>query len=182
MENYPVPAASTKDIYTYYAGWITWLFFPSLATVVNLISVVFHRLLRHPEIMKEIINEQNQVFGNHYSDDNSKDCFTIVSVRKLVKLDSVCRESFRTNKEFNVSERANVGRESVILSNGVVIPPGEFYVLFNLWINHQDSILQKDTIGSYEKFEPFRHLETSQSVTKTGDDFLLFGLGKHVCP
>ncbi|KAI9250128.1 cytochrome P450 [Phascolomyces articulosus] len=182
MENYPIPTLSRKDIYTYYAGWMTCLFFPSVPTIANLISAVFHRLLQHPEIIEELINEQNEVFGDpHYSNRGGGGCFTIESARKLVKLDSVCRESFRTNKEFTASDRTNVGSESVILSNGVIIPPGQD-VLLNLWINHQDNNLQKDTIGSYEKFEPYRHLETNHSVTKSGDDFLLFGIGKHVCP
>ncbi|KAI9250131.1 cytochrome P450 [Phascolomyces articulosus] len=159
-----------------------WLFFPSIAPVNELISSVLHRLLRHQEIMNELINEQSEVFGDHlYPDAGSTDCFTIESVRKLVKLDSVCRESFRTNKGFTATDRTNVGGESVILSNGVAIPPGQD-VLLNSWINHQDSKLQRDNIGNYEKFEPFRHLETNHRVTRTGDDFMLFGVGKHVCP
>ena len=125
IENYPQPAGSQKDIYTFYAGYIMWLVFPSVATIGQLIASVLHRLLEQPELIDELISEQREVFGDIASGDDVKDHLTTTeSIRKLVKLDSICRESFRANNDNTGSDRTNSGCDSVVLSNGVVIPSG----------------------------------------------------------
>ena len=55
-------------------------------------------------------------------------------------------------------------------------------VLLNFWANHHDNDLQKDSIGNYNKFEPFRYVGMGRPSTKIGDDYLVFGEGKHACP
>ncbi|KAI9248824.1 cytochrome P450 [Phascolomyces articulosus] len=163
-----------------------WLFFPSIAPIDDLISSVLHRILQYPNILSELILEQNQVLGHLSPSSTSscsipEDCFTTEAIRKLVKLDSVCRESFRANNQYTASDRTNIGSEDMILSNGIAIPSGQ-NILLNGWINHRDDELQKDNLGNYDTFEPFRHIGTNHTVTKTGNDFLLFGVGRHVCP
>lgn len=51
-----------------------------------------------------------------------------------------------------------------------------------MWGNHQDASLQRDAIGDYDQFKPFRFVGLDRPSTKVGDDFLLFGLGSHACP
>ncbi|KAI7853439.1 hypothetical protein BDC45DRAFT_570212 [Circinella umbellata] len=166
------PVESQKDIYTFYAGYMLWLVFPSVATISELIASVLHRLLEQPKLINELINDQNEAFGDLASVDDIKNYLTSAeSIRKLVKLDSVCRESFRISNDITASDRTNSDSNNVILSNGIIIPP-----------SYHDSKVQKDTLENYDKFEPFRHLETQLTTTKTGEDSMLFGIGKHVCP
>ncbi|KAG2225624.1 hypothetical protein INT45_013735 [Circinella minor] len=79
---------------------------------------------KQPKLIDELINEQNEVFGDLVFEDDIKNYLTSVeSIRKLVELDSVCRESFRANNDITASDRTNSGSDNVILSNGVIIPP-----------------------------------------------------------
>ncbi|KAI9257382.1 cytochrome P450 [Phascolomyces articulosus] len=55
-------------------------------------------------------------------------------------------------------------------------------VLLNVWVNHHDSDFQKDSNGNHYKFDPFRHLSASRPASKIGNDYLVFGEGKHACP
>ncbi|KAI9257383.1 cytochrome P450 [Phascolomyces articulosus] len=180
IENYPPPPHCKADIYTYYTHWMIALIFASVHTTTEHATIVLYRLLEQPEIMAELIEEQKLVYGdNLYC--NNDEVFTSDSIKQLVKLDSVCREALRAKNEFLSLPHTNSSNQNIILSNGVVIPPGHD-VLVNFWMNHRDTDLQKDTIGNYNKFEPFRYVDMHRPATKIGDDFLVFGEGRHACP
>lgn len=55
-------------------------------------------------------------------------------------------------------------------------------VLINMWGNHRDAKIQRDTIGDHHDFKPFRFVGLDRQSTKIGDDFLMFGQGRHACP
>ncbi|KAI8147549.1 cytochrome P450 [Fennellomyces sp. T-0311] len=174
IENYPPPPTCDIDIYNYYANWMIVLIFASVHTTTEHGTIVLYRLLQHPDIIEELLREQNEVLGG-------STLFTGEVVRKLVKLDSVCREALRFKNDFFALPHRNVSGGNIALSNGVVIKPGD-NVLLNVWSNHRDSNLQRDIHGNHDTFEPFRFVNTDRPATKIGDDYLVFGEGKHACP
>ncbi|KAI9470411.1 cytochrome P450 [Zychaea mexicana] len=181
IENHPPPPSYPGNCYTYFTNWVIALIFASVATTTEHGALVLYRMLQHPEIVDELVQEQKDVFGEDILNSKDNNVFTGESLRKLVKLVSVCREAIRMRNEYLTLPHTNIGKQSFTLSNGVVIPPGQ-EVLLDVWANHHDSRLQRDNLGNYDKFEPFRHLEIGRSSTKIGDDYLVFGEGKHACP
>ncbi|KAI9470409.1 cytochrome P450 [Zychaea mexicana] len=178
IENYAPPASSDTNIYTYFTHWMIALTFAAIHTTSEHATVVLYRLLQQPEIIDELLQEQKEVFGDDHTNSN---VFTGDAIKKLVKLDSVCREALRAKNVFLDLPHSNTGGQSITLSNGVVIPSGHD-VLLNQWMNHHDNELQKDTAGNYDNFEPFRYVDMHCPSTKIGDGYLTFGEGKHACP
>ncbi|KAG2224162.1 hypothetical protein INT45_000177, partial [Circinella minor] len=182
LENYPPPATYNSDIYTYYSHWMIGLIFAAVHTTSEHGTMILYRLLKHPEIINELIEEQKQVFKDNFNSCNGDyDDITTESLKKLVKLDSVCRETLRVKNDFLTLPHANISNKHIVLSNGVAIPPGQD-VLLNAWANQHDSDFQKDSKGNYYEFMPFRYVGIDRPSTKIGDDYLVFGEGKHACP
>ncbi|KAG2224161.1 hypothetical protein INT45_000176 [Circinella minor] len=184
IEKHPPQPNNKTDKYTYFAHWMIVLVFVSVFTTTEHATIVLYRILQHPEIMDELIKEQKEIYGNDIilnKNNKSEDIFTADSVKKLIKLDSLCREALRTKNEYFQLPHTNISKQNITLSNGVIIPP-DHDVLVNFWANHRDKELQKDTIGNHDKFEPFRYVGMGRPSTKIGDDFLVFGEGKHACP
>lgn len=147
-----------------------------------------YRLLQHPELIPELLEEQNQVLCEYLGEDvvNSTDdavlLFTFDVVRNLPKLDSLCRESLRLRNDYFTLTHKYLGKNKITLSNGAVVKPGE-YVLINTWYNHTADDIQHDNSGGFSDFQPFRYANLRDRLsTKIGDDYLIFGLGKHACP
>lgn len=177
-----------KELVQHLTDWIIQLIFASIHTTSENSTVVMYRLLQHPELIPELLEEQNQVLCEYLGEDvvNSTDdavlLFTFDVVRNLPKLDSLCRESLRLRNDYFTLTHKYLGKNKITLSNGAVIKPGE-YVLINTWYNHTADDIQHDNSGGFSDFQPFRYanLQDRQS-TKIGDDYLIFGLGKHACP
>ncbi|KAI9246698.1 cytochrome P450, partial [Phascolomyces articulosus] len=140
---------------------------------------VLYRLLQHPEVTEELLKEQQQVLQESGLDPNGKsvDVFTCDVLKKMLKLDSVVRESLRLRNQFYELPHTNIRNHNVVLSNGTIIPPDRD-VLINLWHNHHHGE-GEENIG---EFKPFRFVDTRYPATKVGDNYLVFGEGKHACP
>ncbi|OAD73715.1 CYP5311 protein, partial [Phycomyces blakesleeanus NRRL 1555(-)] len=54
-------------------------------------------------------------------------------------------------------------------------------VLIDIWKNHRDPEIQND-LKDVEQFKPFRFVSSEKQATKVGEDFLVFGMGRHACP
>ena len=129
IESYPPVADCKTDKYTYFAHWMIVLVFASVFTTTEHATIVLYRILQHPEVIDELIEEQKEIYGHDIilnKNNNSEEIFTADSIKKLIKLDSVCRESLRTKNEYFQLPHTNSSKQNITLSNGVVIPPGNF--------------------------------------------------------
>ena len=56
-------------------------------------------------------------------------------------------------------------------------------VLINAWYNQQSNSWDElSTVGDRSEFKPYRYVKSGYPSTKVGDDYLVFGEGKHACP
>ncbi|KAI9019971.1 cytochrome P450 [Phycomyces nitens] len=160
---------------------ITALIFASIHTTSEASTVVLYRILANPEIVDELRKEQEEVFREEGTDKNfGAQVFTRDIIKKFVKLDSVCREASRLKSEFIKFGHEYDGPSPITLSNGAIISPGDD-VLIDLWKNHRDSEIQHGMEDPCE-FKPFRFVNADKQSTKVGEDYLVFGMGRHACP
>ncbi|KAL0094324.1 cytochrome P450 [Phycomyces blakesleeanus] len=160
---------------------ITAIIFASIHTTSEAATTVLYRILDNPEVIEALREEQDQVFRKEGIDENAgAEVFTRSIIKQFVKLDSVCRESSRLKNEFIKLPHAYEGTTPLKLSNGAIIKPGE-EVLIDIWKNHRDPEIQND-LKDVEQFKPFRFVSSEKQATKVGEDFLVFGMGRHACP
>ncbi|KAF8934048.1 cytochrome P450 [Dissophora ornata] len=97
-------------------------------------------------------------------------------LKKLIKMDSFIREVLRYQlPRITATHRA---RADVTLSNGMVITKGTRATV-NVHSVHQKEALQGP---EPEEFRPWRFVGKNRGAVKAGTDFVVFGLGRHVCP
>ncbi|CAO3627488.1 unnamed protein product [Cunninghamella blakesleeana] len=169
------------DIYTYCAENITQLIFAAIHTTSENSTISLYRIMSHPGLVDELLEEQNQVLKDEGLDENcGPEVFTREILNKFVKLDSAIRESFRCRNDNISLPHKNISNESIILSNGVTIRPGES-VYINMFSNHYNTDIQK-ALDDIREYSPLRFVDSGKNSTKIGDDFLLFGMGRHACP
>ncbi|KAF8930583.1 hypothetical protein BGZ58_008168 [Dissophora ornata] len=100
---------------------------------------------------------------------------TVAAIKRMVHMDSFVREVFRYRTErLALVHRA---RTNVTLSSGIVISKGSS-VIINMRSVHQSPEQGEDVT----EFRPWRFVGKTKAATKTGSDFLAFGIGKHACP
>ncbi|KAI8337991.1 cytochrome P450 [Chlamydoabsidia padenii] len=160
---------------------MTQLIFAALHTTSENGTLVFYRLLDNPEVMEELLEEQNQVLKDAgYDSDVGPEVFNRDILNKLVKLDSVIRESCRLRNDYIALPHKNISNKIITLSGGAMIRPGE-HAFICRFSNHRDENLHKvsDDIAT---FNPYRFVNQDTNSTKGGEDFLFFGMGKHACP
>ncbi|KAI9309164.1 cytochrome P450 [Cunninghamella echinulata] len=169
------------DIYVYCSENITQLIFAALHTTSENSTIALYRILNHPGLIDELLEEQNEILEMEGFDKScGPEVFTREIVNKFVKLDSAIRESLRVRNDYITLPHVNISQENVILSNGVIIRPGDS-VFINLTSNHYDPYIQK-TIDDLKAYNPLRFINAGKNATKIGDDFLIFGLGPRSCP
>ncbi|KAI9268107.1 cytochrome P450, partial [Phascolomyces articulosus] len=183
IENVEVPRHT--NLISHIVNYTIGLIFASIHTTSENGTIVLYRILQHPKLMEELLEEQNEVLKQHgiHPSGAAKDVFTFEIVKGLPKLDSIVRESMRLRNEFYELPHSNVGNNKVVLSNGTIIQPGED-VLINSWYNQQYDGWEdyKEINDDRSEFKPYRFLNTGRPSTKIGDDYLVFGEGKHACP
>lgn len=164
------------------------LIFASIHTTTEISTTVLYRLLQHPELIPELLEEQDQVLHSFLgedvvkSTDDAATLFTYDVVHNLPKLDSLCRESIRLRNDYLIMSHKYIGKNKFTFSNGAVIKPGE-YIIINSWYNHRAEEVQQDNTDDHFEFQPFRYANLpDRQATKIGSDYLIFGLGKNACP
>ncbi|ORX60471.1 cytochrome P450 [Hesseltinella vesiculosa] len=180
LENSLPPA--NIDLINYLVSWVTILVFSSMFTTAETAAVAIYRLVQFPEMAEELYQEQVEVLEAAGFDASAgPEVFTEDMVKKLVKLESVIRETGRAGPRCVRLPHTNITNETIVLSCGACIPPGE-NCFINVYANHNDPDLQR-SIDDLSEFKPFRFvgLETNSAVMAS-DSFLVFGLGKHSCP
>lgn len=177
------PNSNTKsNIYDYVVDTLTALIFAALHTTSENSTVVLYRLLQHPELMDELVAEQDAVLVEHgLPKDSSARVMTRQIIKQFEKLDSVCRESFRIRNDYLGLSHTYEGKKDFVLSNGAIIKPGEKAII-NIWGNHRRNNTSQLSGQNYFGFDPYRFVKQDKQATKISEDFLLFGLGKHACP
>ncbi|KAI9250550.1 cytochrome P450 [Phascolomyces articulosus] len=191
-----------QDVYTFIMNQLLFLTFASIHTTTENGTIVLYRLLQNPDVLNELLEEQNDVLrqevfttidpDKQQNGGNPSHVFTADRIKKMTKLDSVCREALRLRSQFYELAHTNVTNQNIVLSNGTVIPP-DGDVLINFWHNHHNKKEGKYNdvdskhidVNEYDdlaEFKPFRYVNTGYPSTKVGDDYLVFGEGKHACP
>ncbi|KAI8337990.1 cytochrome P450 [Chlamydoabsidia padenii] len=160
---------------------MTNIIFAALHTTSENGTLVFYRLLDNPQVMEDLLEEQNQVLEKAgYDGDVGPEVFTREILNKFTKLDSVIRETCRLRNDYIALPHKNISNKIITLSGGAMIRPGErAYV--TPFSNHRDANIQKVN-GNINGFDPYRFLDQDKNSTKIGEDFLFFGMGKRACP
>ncbi|CAO3609079.1 unnamed protein product [Cunninghamella blakesleeana] len=172
------------------------LFFVGVLTTVGTTIGVIMGLVKQKELLEELQKEQEQAIDNEIQEqkqlgtskltDNDvidRDEFMIKNInhiyRRMAKLDSYLRESFRYGANTIGHSHTNISDHDVVLKSGAVIKPGEA-VYINLYHVHQNNKnkLEEDL----SEFKAFRHVGQQTPSTKVGENYLLFGMGKNACP
>lgn len=171
-----------SDLMKFVVDMLTMLIFAALHTTSENSTVVLYRLLQHPEVMDTLVEEQEAVLQEEGLPKNAPSTMlTRKMIKRLDKLDSVCRESFRLKNDYLALPHRYKGKEPFTLSNGAVIKPGERAII-NTWMNHVSSGTPASATHDYEGWDPYRFVEKDKQATKISEDYLFFGLGKHACP
>ncbi|KAK7959440.1 uncharacterized protein PG986_004294 [Apiospora aurea] len=158
----------------------------SSLTVTNL---VLDLISSRAEVLDELRNEITTVLAE------TQGVWTKTAMYRMVKLDSVFRESARLNTLTAVAlRRVVVAPEGLTTPSGLHIPHGNFCAVPSLGVLTDD----RKYPGANE-FDPFRfvdlrrlvdtgerlpdHMERARmSFAATGNDYLAFGNGRQACP
>ncbi|KAI8062563.1 cytochrome P450 [Gongronella butleri] len=168
-------------------------FFVGVMTTVATAVGLLQGLLKRSPVVGLLRQEQEQAIADEMAeqqcvgkidaaDEQDTDAFlaknAVYIYRRLVKLDSMMREGLRFGASDLGHAHTNTGDAPVVLRSGAVIQPGEevYISLFDVHYNYAN----KDE-KPLNEFDPFRHVH-GNTVTKVGEDFVTFGLGKHACP
>ncbi|XP_009802012.1 cytochrome P450 71AU50-like [Nicotiana sylvestris] len=140
----------------------------SMDTASTAIDWTFTELLRHPNVMKKLQNELEQVVGTNRMVEES-------DLEKLDYLDMVVKEGFRLHPVAPLL----LPRESIedCIVDGFDIPKGS-RILVNTWAIGRDP----EAWPEPEKFKPERFV--GSNIDLRGRDFQLlpFGSGRRSCP
>ncbi|ORY98209.1 cytochrome P450 [Syncephalastrum racemosum] len=170
------------DLMRFVVDMLTLLIFAALHTTSENSTLVIYRLLQHPEVMDALVEEQEAVLQEEgLPKDAPSTMLTRKMIKKLDKLDSACRESFRLKNDYLALPHLYTGKKPLTLSNGAVIKPGERAII-NSWMNHTSSGTPASATHGYDSWDPYRFFGKDKQATKISEDYLFFGLGKHACP
>ncbi|GBC01480.1 hypothetical protein RclHR1_00420042 [Rhizophagus clarus] len=146
--------------------------FASVHTTSNFLTFCLYELVNNPQYHEELLEEQEQLYKS-----NENPYYSIEQVAKLRKLDSFIKETMRVNANY-VSLQHKTLSSYFTFSNGYQVPKGRIVYIRTGEI-HSDKELQGQNA---DEFYAFRYLKKSSPVTRAEKGFLLFGLGKHMCP
>ncbi|KAI8140540.1 cytochrome P450 [Fennellomyces sp. T-0311] len=161
------------------------IIFASMSTTTQEATAILYHLLQDSGYLNEILQEQRELIEQHTANlsAENEEVFTTELLRKMIKLESFCRESLRFGNQFYDNGHTNIGDTSIILSNGTMIEP-DGDVLINIYYNHRSESWSGTSTGyGRAEFKPFRFVGTGKRSTSVGDDdYLPFGQGRHACP
>ena len=119
---------------------LLFLTFASIHTTTENGTIVLYRLLQNPKLIEVLLEEQKYVLEQEQHDqqkmsqekesnkkNRTNEIFTSDIIKKMVKLDSVCREALRLRSQFYELPHTNVSDHNIVLSNGTIIPSGKSY-------------------------------------------------------
>ncbi|KAG0163763.1 hypothetical protein DFQ28_009719 [Apophysomyces sp. BC1034] len=184
------PGELTDAYFESLTTWLISMIFVGVHTTTEATTHVVYQLVVHHECIEELLEEQEEVLreeaaarGIIYDPTKASDdgLFSPEVYKKLVKLDSFIRETFRARSRGFNHAHTHTGKKDIVLRSGAVIHPGE-EVYINMWHVHHDEKTQKAANEDIYNFHPYRYVGLGKQATKIGDDFVTFGLGRHACP
>ncbi|KZT00342.1 cytochrome P450 [Laetiporus sulphureus 93-53] len=152
---------------------LTLVFF-SIHTTTKRTTICLYNLAKYPQFLQELLDEQKAILGDNWMDGT----VTLDHLKRLVKLDSFIRESFRTGGRSIALPHKIVGMDAWALPGGFVLPKG---TVVN--INTDDVYYSPELQGpNPEEFNAWRFVGTDKGAARIGPDMVAFGLGRHACP
>ncbi|KAK9693329.1 hypothetical protein K7432_013972 [Basidiobolus ranarum] len=156
------------------------LIFASIHTTSMNSNFTLYYIAAYPEYVDELLKEQDEVFKELGITDTSNPVTTWTSdvIRKLEKLDSFVRETFRFRDDHLALPHRHMEFKDIKLANGMVVPNGQ-----HVSLDHEEIYNNEEWQGANpEKFDPWRFVGKNKQATKIGADFLPFGIGRFACP
>ncbi|CAG8565208.1 793_t:CDS:10, partial [Dentiscutata heterogama] len=138
------------------------IIFAAIHTTSQAISNVLYEYGARHEYWKELLEENNRI-----SHEVKDEYLSIQEVNKMVRLDSFIRETLRFWQPI-------VGLEHKTLNDFYTFSNGRNVYMYTAEIH--------DTDPNTNTFDGFQYVEKNFRATKTGREYILFGLGRHACP
>lgn len=105
---------------------MTQIIFAALHTTSENGTLSFYRLLDNPQVLEDLLEEQNQVLEEAgYDKTVGPEVFTREILNKFVKMDSVIRETSRLRNDYIGLPHLNTSKKTITLSGGAMIRPGK---------------------------------------------------------
>lgn len=102
------------------------LIFVGVHTTSEAVTYVMYCLVKHPEYIPELRQEQAKVLSDEGVTDQERDVvYTPAMFRQMVKLDSFIRECMRTRMTGIGQPHTNISEEDIVLKSGVTVKPGK---------------------------------------------------------
>ncbi|CAG8814137.1 23685_t:CDS:2, partial [Racocetra persica] len=130
------------------------IIFAAIHTTSQTITNVLYEYGARPEYWKELLEENERI-----SCEVKDGYLTRQDVKKMIKLDSFIRETLRIWQPI-------VGIEHKTLNDSFTFSNAEIH----------------GTDQNANIFDGFQHIEKNTQATKTGREYVPFGLGRHACP
>jgi cytochrome P450 len=106
--------------------WVTQIIFAALHTTSENGTLSFYRLLDNPQVLEDLMEEQNQVLEEAgYDTTVGPEVFTREILNKFVKMDSVIRETSRLRNDYIGLPHLNTSNKTITLSGGAMIHAGK---------------------------------------------------------
>ncbi|ORX79133.1 cytochrome P450 [Basidiobolus meristosporus CBS 931.73] len=156
------------------------LIFASVHTTSMNSNFALYFIAAYPGYVEELLEEQDKVFQELGITDTSDPVatWTFEVVKRLEKLDSFVRESFRYRDDHLALPHRQVEFKDITLSNGMLIPKGQ-----HISLDHEEVYRSEEWQGpNPDKFDPWRFVGKNKQATKIGADYLPFGIGRFACP
>ena len=138
-------------------------------TTTTTVEWVMAELLQHPEVMKKVNEELEEVVGLDSLVEESH-------LPKLHYLDAVIKETFRLHPPLPFLVPRSPSQSSTI---GEYYVPKGTQVLLNVWVIHRDPKLWENPL----EFQPERFLNDPSKLDYSGNNFkyIPFGSGRRIC-
>uniref|UniRef100_A0A2N9FFP6 Cytochrome P450 n=1 Tax=Fagus sylvatica TaxID=28930 RepID=A0A2N9FFP6_FAGSY len=138
-------------------------------TTTTTVEWVMAELLQHPEVMRKVNEELEEVVGLDSLVEESH-------LPKLHYLDAVIKETFRLHPPLPFLVPRSPSQSSTI---GEYYVPKGTRVLLNVWVIHRDPKLWENPL----EFQPERFLNDPSKLDYSGNNFkyIPFGSGRRIC-
>ncbi|GBB87559.1 hypothetical protein RclHR1_01400012 [Rhizophagus clarus] len=144
--------------------------FAATHTTSTFLTNAVHQYANHPEIQKELLEEQERLLGF-----KTGPYYTTEQMETLVKLDSFFRETLRMTTSIVFFEH-KVLNAHYTFSSGHQVPKGR-HVTTRLQEVHRD---EESHGENPDEFNFLRHL--GNPASRVEKHYLAFSFGKHACP
>jgi len=157
--------------FPYYVDNLFIMVFAAIHTTSRTASIALFDIGARPELLEELYEEASRI------DRECNGKVSLADAKRMVKLDSLVKESLRHNDNAVVLPHY-VRPESYTFSNGYTVPRGRKVIAYI-----EDTLMAKEHYGEdAEVFDALRFVNKNSPATKVERSYIVFGSGKHACP